>query len=455
MIGVDPSLFEEFFSSAMPVIESGAIRQEWLALEPPYVINARRLPKPVWARQGYSENGQEAWEKLQNQMGQIDPGRAYCIYIHVPFCDIKCGFCDCYSFRLGQHATRHIDAYLAALEQEMQLWSRLGNLAERPVSTIYFGGGTPLFLGEDGFSRLVQNCRRYFNTGPQTEWALETTSSELSESMFSRLDSLGFTRLHVGVQSLNDSIRTLIDRREPASTVLKKLSKAITLGWVTSVDLIFGLPAQSLVSLLDDIHRLADAGVDGFSMYELQRSSQNRRFIEQHNLAGKDRTLDYFLLQAASQRLDQLGFKKILFNHFANDRDKDLYFTFPERGEDCLAMGTIADGVINGYHYRHPEYSPYCRGVTGTFPGLEGGVRQSDQDGRFAALETAILSARLSKELFVGVLGDEAANLLLQKWSGAALIARDKQDDHQYHLTTNGSWFAGEMMAQLADHAIP
>jgi len=297
----------------------------------------------------------------------------------------------------------------------------------------------------------VQQVSQAFNVGPHTEWALESTSSELNDGMFDLLDSLGFTRLHLGVQTLDDPIRRMLNRRESAAVVLEKLSKAAARGWITSVDLIFGLPTQTLESLLNDIQLVAGIGGNGFSLYELQRSPRNRSFIEKYGLTGRDRILDFFLLQAASRRLLQLGYKKNLFNHFADEQDTDLYFTFPERGEDCLAIGTIADGVFNGYHYRHPEYALYCKGVTATFPGLAGGVRQSSQDGRFASLETAILSARLSKALFVEVLGQAGAEALLSKWSDSALIASDPECAGQYRLTANGSWFTGEMMGQLAE----
>jgi len=448
----DQNIFNQFFQSCPSGIDVTAIQREWLALKPPYAINDRRLPKPIWARHGYAENGPQAWEKLGREMLQIEPDRPFCIYIHIPFCASKCSFCDCYAFRLGRHASHHIESYTALLEQEMRIWSRLSGLARRPVSTVHFGGGTPLFLGQAGFSRLVQQVRQVFNVGPQTEWALETTSSELSHDMFSLLDSLGFSRLHLGVQSLDDPIRRVINRREPADVVLGKLSKATAHGWITSVDLIFGLPAQTLESLLTDIQLVADSGGNGFSLYELQRSSRNRAFIEKYGLTSRDRTLDYFLLQAASQRLLQLGYKKNLFNHFADAKDTDLYFTFPERGEDCLAIGTVADGVFNGYHYRHPDYASYCQAVTASFPGLEGGVRQSAQAGRFANLEMAILSARLSKDLFIEVLGEAGTGALLSKWSDSALIAPDSECAGQYRLTANGSWFTGEMMAQFTEH---
>ncbi len=432
-----------------PSVDIDSIQREWDALTSSYSINQRRLPLPVWARRGLTDNAQQAWSTVQDELKRCNPQKAFCIYIHVPFCSRKCAFCDCYSFRLEQHRDFHIEGYTAALEQEMRLWVQSDVLAQRPVSTVHFGGGTPAFLGPSAFHKLVETCRRYFNISPETEWALETTSSELTDEMFALLNALGFTRLHMGVQSLDESIRSTINRQESAETMLRKLSRAVAMGWVTSVDLIYGLPTQSLDSLLHDIDILAQIRVDGFSLYELQRSSHNHRFIEQSGLLNRDRRYDYLLFQAATRALISLGYQKTLFNHFANKRDTNLYFTFPERGEDCLALGTIADGIFNDYHYRHPTYAAYCKKITGSFPGLQGGVRQDQNETRMAPLEVSILSGRIQSNQLEKILGKECAQRLLQHWHDSAFITSDPNQAGLLNLTSNGSWFVGEMMAEL------
>lgn len=379
---MEQQFFDRFFQSAPAEIDVEAIRQEWLALKPPYRVEDRQLPLPVWARRGFTEAGEQAWAMLRRDVGRIELARPFCIYVHIPFCASRCGFCDCYSFPLRRHRARLIEGYLTLLRREVHLWSRLGTLAQRPVSTVHFGGGTPTFLGEESFSHLVQDLRDSFHTGPQTEWALESTSSELTDEMFSSLDALGSTRLHVGVQSLEDHVRRISNRREPAAIVLEKIIRAVEMGWVVSVDLILGLPGQTLEGALDDVKALEAVGVDGFSLYELQLSSRNRSFAQQHGLVDRNRLVNYFLLQSVSRLLASLGYRKTLFNHFARQRDTNLYFTFPERGEDCLALGTIADGVFGDYHYRHLEYKQYCQSVNETFPGLQGGLRRNALENR-------------------------------------------------------------------------
>ena len=440
--------FDQFFHSAPAQVDVEKIRQEWLALQsgvpPRYQIAERHLPMPIWARRPFTEGAEQAWQSLSQDVPTIDPERAFCIYVHVPFCDSRCSFCDCYSFRLGSHQEQHIDGYLDLLAQEMRLWSALGSLSSRPVSTIHFGGGTPTFLGVEPFTRLVGLCREFFACGPETEWALESTVSELSPGMVSCLRELGFTRLHLGVQTLQDEVRQVLSRRAPAAAVLATIRGAIDMGWIVSVDLIYGLPGQTLDGLLSDIRSLHAAGINGFSLYELQRSSRNRAFIEEHGLRDHDRQVNYYLAQAASHLLSALGYRKTLFNHFADAWDTNLYFTFPERGEDCLALGTIADGYFGDYHYRHPEYATYRRSVSRCSPGLQGGLRRNEVEQSLQPLTIALLSGSVAPALFA----DPGGRALLRDWQRSLLLADDPETGN-LRLTGNGSWFVGNMISDL------
>jgi len=441
---MEQSSFDDFFCHAPPEVDVEAIRREWLALRPPYLIADRHLPMPVWARRPFTETGQEAWRTLCRDVPAIDAGRAFCVYIHIPFCPERCTFCDCYSFRLASRREEQIRRYLDLLAQEMRLWSRLGTLSTRPVSTVHFGGGTPTFLGVAAFERLVRLCRQHFATGEKTEWAVESTAAELTPEMLSCLEALGFTRLHVGVQTLQAEVRRALNRRATARTVLETITQTIEMGWIVSVDLIYGLPGQTLDGLLSDIRALAGAGVNGFSLYELQLSSRNRKFTQQYGLERRDRQVNYFLSQAASHLLTALGYRKTLFNHYADSRDTNLYFTFPARGEDCLALGAIADGSFDDYHYRHPEYAPYSRTVDRTFPGLQGGLRRNKVENRLQPLTIGLLAGNVPLSLF----DDPLTQSLAQQWRELCLLADDPSGG-TLRLTGNGSWFVGNMLLQL------
>jgi coproporphyrinogen III oxidase-like Fe-S oxidoreductase len=442
-------VFDRFFgaNAVPPEVDVEDIRREWLGLRGGYNIADRQLPLPVWGRRPFTESGEGAWRILCEDVPPIDPARPFCVYIHVPFCTERCHFCDCYAFRLASHRERHIGRYLDLLDQEMRLWSQLGTLASRPVSTVHLGGGTPTSLGLEPLECLVGRCREHFADGPATEWALESTASALSPEMLLCLEGLGFARLHIGVQSLQDGIRRILNRRATAQEVLNVIASAVAMGWIVSVDLIYGLPDQMLGGLLEDIRSLVAAGVEGFSLYELQISSRNRHFARRHGLDKRDRRVNYLLTQVVSRFLISLGYEKTLFNHFAGTADTNLYFTFPARGEDLLALGTIADGLFGDYHYRHAEYAAYCRGVDAHSPGLQGGLRRNDGENRLQPLVTALMAGRVPPSLFA----DPVARTLLSGWRESRLLAEDPQGG-DLQLTGSGSWFVGNMISQLMAH---
>ncbi len=446
---MEPEFLDEFLANhSLPAeVEIERIRREWLALRPPYDLTARHLPLPIWARRPFTESGTEAWHHLTHEVPALDPVLPLCIYVHIPFCADRCEFCDCYSFRLLSHQQAHIEQYVDLLGQEIQLWSRLGTLSQRPVSTVHFGGGTPTCLGPEPFARLVQLLRNHFAAGSTTEWALESTVSELSPEMMACLDGLGFSRLHVGVQSLEDPVRSIIRRRAPARVVLERIREAVERGWIVSVDLIYGLPGQTLSGLLEDIRSLVTIGVDGFSLYELQVSDRNRRFIQRHRLEERDRRHNYLWAQVAAHYLLALGYRKTLFNHFAGVQDTNLYFTFPERGEDCLALGTIADGVFGDYHYQHVEYAAYSRQVPTGVPGLGGGLRRNAVENRMQPLVTALMAGRVPRRL----VADPIIHPLSQRWQETQLLIPDPSNGDLL-LTGSGSWFVGHMISELMHH---
>jgi coproporphyrinogen III oxidase-like Fe-S oxidoreductase len=440
-------VLDGFFKNTDPEVDIEAIWQAWQVLGAPYEVGQRRPPLPVWARRRLTEDGPQAWEAVQKEAAASDPRRGLCIYVHIPFCAEKCSFCDCYSFRLKSNYVQQVEAYRAVLEKEIHLWTKVGRLSEHAVSTVHFGGGTPLFIGTQAFQHIVSAIEDTYQTSANTEWALETTSSALDEAGLGLLETLGFNRVHVGVQSLDDPLRRLLERSEAAQEVLEKIQRTIRRGCVVSVDLIYGIPQQTPESVLRDIRLLSDSGVDGFSIYPLQISSRNRAILKAYGSQGKSLLSEFFMLQAAEQALFRLGYRKTLFNHYARQKDTNLYFTFPERGEDCLALGTIADGVVGCYHYRHPEYLAYLNGMEEDFPGLQGGLRRTQSEETVQPLEVMILAGKLRQDLFEQKIGLQRSAALFKSWLQAGLI--QPVEGSEFRLTASGSWFAGEMMRAL------
>jgi coproporphyrinogen III oxidase-like Fe-S oxidoreductase len=440
------STFDDFFRAAPADVDVTAIRQQWQSLAPPYDVEQWLLPLPVWLQRNYDDSGARAWEILQQDLTQVNVNQPFCIYLHIPFCSSKCSFCDCYSFKLGSHREEQINHYINHLCDELHLWSRQGNLSQRPVSTIHLGGGTPTFLGEKALSQIIGCCHDCFVISPHTELALESTVESLTPGMMATMHQLGFRRLHLGVQSLQEPVRAVIQRRRPVSELLARIESSLTLGWVVSIDLVCGLPLQTVAGLVADIKTLVAAGVNGFSLYELLIYPQNLKWAATHGLTQRSHLPNYLMFQAGASVLMAHGFQKNVFNHWADSHDKNVYFTFPTRGEDCLAVGTIGDGVFGDYHFRHPRYATYLRQSHPEAPGLEGGLRRTPAENDLLPLTTAVLSGHIPLHL----LPDLQRQSHMERWQRLALVEPDSNGG--LTLTTSGAWFAGNMIRDLASH---
>lgn len=237
---------QDFSQSAPQEVDVDVILKAWNALENIYNIENWHIPLPLWAQRPFDDLDDTAWENLQPDLTSPDPQQAICIYIHIPFCSRKCGFCNSYSFKLGNHRDEHNEKYITQICQELKLWSLKGNLRQRPISTIHLGGGTPTFIGSKAIDRIIHSCRENFSVTPSTELALEATIEDLSPLLIFDLHKIGFRRLHIGVQSMDDIVREKIGRFFSAKDVLKVVEATLKQDWIVSVDLLCGLPGQTL-----------------------------------------------------------------------------------------------------------------------------------------------------------------------------------------------------------------
>ncbi|MCP4694629.1 MAG: radical SAM protein, partial [Desulfobacterales bacterium] len=201
-------------------VDAPAIIQQWEAVKSVYGLEGverRRMPSPIWAERGYAHDGPRAWRHATGHASRADQAAPMSIYIHIPFCDQRCGFCDCYAIPLGRNKAKKDEKYTSALIREMDAWAEATPLGRRPVTTVHFGGGTPNCLEPSLFERIVRQCKRCFNITAGTELAIESTGALIAGERLFHLRRLGFTRLHVGVQTLEEPLRHLIGRRETAA----------------------------------------------------------------------------------------------------------------------------------------------------------------------------------------------------------------------------------------------
>jgi oxygen-independent coproporphyrinogen-3 oxidase len=426
-------------------IDAAAIRRDYDTVKEAYRVQARKMPDPPWVRRGYDHTGESAWRVVKRHCAAVSKSGPLSIYLHIPFCRGRCGFCDCLAVGLKRQHHDLEQRFIRALLGEMPHWSRLPGLRNRPVTTVHLGGGTPNCIHPERLQQIVHGIVRQFNCTAVTEWAIESTVRRIDRPDLMALEALGFKRLHVGVQTLIDRERQTIGRKEDHQTVLQRLQCAIRMGFVISVDIIYGLPGQTAQSLVRSLDHLTGIGIHGISLYRLNRSPRNARFFNRLGDVKPDALADYVMFQAADQLLTRRGYAKNHFCHYALPEDKNLYANHARRGEDLLALGPTADGILGRYHFRHPGLAAYHRHPPTDVPPLEGGLYQTAAEERRAPLCNAILSARITPGLFKAIDGQG----LLEQWITLRLV-ENRIPKKSYTLSANGSWLVRQMLDEVA-----
>ena len=272
------------------------------------------------------------------------------IYIHVPFCRSKCQYCDFYS--VTQRDDKLMDGYLEAVCNHIR---EAGPLAPGyVVDTVYFGGGTPSFFGAEGLAVILSVIRKSFDVSAGAEITFEANPDSVSEKLLKRLRSEGFNRVSLGIQCDNDEILKKIGRPhtyEQAVTAVKRIRKA---GFRNlSVDLIYGLPGQSLQAWEDTLRNvLMQLKPEHISCYGLQVEEGTplyacRQFCD---LADDDTQADMYL--SAVQILKSFGFRQYEISNFCRkgqvSRHNLKYWT----GGQYLGFGPNASSDFAGQQFR-------------------------------------------------------------------------------------------------------
>lgn len=191
-------------------------------------------------------------------------------YVHVPFCASRCGYCDFNTYtaeELGGGVSR--STYAETVIEEIR-WARGQVPGDRPVSTVFVGGGTPTLLGAGDLVRILAVIRAEFGLEPDAEVTTEANPDSVSPAMLEELLAGGFTRVSFGVQSLAPHVLATLERTHTAGRALEVITEARAAGFDrVSADLIYATPGETDDDLRDSVRAVLDAGVDHVSAYSL------------------------------------------------------------------------------------------------------------------------------------------------------------------------------------------
>ncbi len=189
------------------------------------------------------------------------------VYVHVPFCEHVCPYCDFAVVAVGRLAGADEDDLVSGLLEEWRRWR--GEVAGRPVASVYFGGGTPSLLRPKSLGRLLEALAADLAL-QGAEITVELNPGQLEVSRVPELRALGVTRLSVGLQSTDGEVLRRLGRAQRADEALRGLETCLAAGFESlSADLIYGAPGQTVAGLLRDAERVIALGVPHVSAYAL------------------------------------------------------------------------------------------------------------------------------------------------------------------------------------------
>lgn len=335
--------------------------------------------------------------------------RAFGLYVHIPFCAVRCGYCDFNTYtatELGGGASQ--DAYAQTAVSEVSLaaavLSRSG-LPDRKLSTVFFGGGTPTLLPADDLALILRAAVDQWGIDDGAEVTTEANPDSVTPESLAVLKDAGFTRVSLGMQSAVPHVLKVLDRTHTPSRVPQVVQWAREAGLAVSLDLIYGTPGESLADWRHSLETALSYGPDHISAYALiveegtKLAAQMRRGevpgIDDDDHADKYELADRLITEAG------LGWYEV--SNWARTPEQACRHNLAYwRGDDWWGIGPGAHSHMGGvrwWNVKHP--SAYANRLS---QGLSPAAGRETLDAETRNLERVMLEARLQSGLDVSTL---------------------------------------------------
>ena len=271
------------------------------------------------------------------------------IYVHVPFCRSRCAYCDFCT--QTDRSDKLIDGYLDAVCEHIK---EAGALApNHKVDTIYFGGGTPSFLGADALATILTTIRRSFDVDNNAEITFEANPDSISDQLLRRLKAEGFNRVSLGIQSDDDDMLEKLNRPHNYAQAVNAYQRIRKAGFKNvSVDLIYGLPDQNLRQWLETLEHVLELMPEHISLYglEVHPGTPMEEYEKMGRIPDEDKFADMYL--GAVKLLENRGFRQYEISNFARkgltSRHNMKYWT----GGEYLGFGPSAASDFAGSRFK-------------------------------------------------------------------------------------------------------
>jgi oxygen-independent coproporphyrinogen-3 oxidase len=274
----------------------------------------------------------------------------YSLYFHIPFCTHRCAYCD-FNTYAGQENS--IPDYVQALCKEIESVS-LNSPDKINVHTIFLGGGTPSLLSPDQFDLILQTIRQSFTLSDSIEVTIEANPGTITLDKLQKYRTVGINRISLGVQSGNTEELRMLERAHNFLDVIEAVASARKAGFENlNLDLIYGLPEQTLQTWQTTVRRILDLRPDHISAYALtlEHGTPFGRWSARGLLPTPDPDLAADMYEWASETFEAAGYHQYEISNWAKNDHQCQHNLQYWRGLNYLGLGAGAHGYANGFRY--------------------------------------------------------------------------------------------------------
>lgn len=339
---------------------------------------------------------------------RILPTDSLALYVHLPFCEKLCYYCGCNIQVTGDKSRSRV--YVQRVIEELRLVAKILG-AQRTLSQISWGGGTPTFLTLDEIRELAIATRECFSIDPDAEVSIEIDPRVTSAAQLELLRELGFNRTSLGVQDFNPKVQEAVNRIQSPEMTLGLLNTCRNLGYDgINFDLIYGLPWQTLETFRHTVEQVVQMRPDRIALYNYARLPsllKHQSILEKFPMPGAEERVEIFTQALAA--LTASGYHAVGMDHFALEADGltkalaegRLYRNFMgytvKQGNHLIGVGCSAISEVGGGFFQNVKKpSEYESKVeSGNLPTMRGIVLSSDDLRRKWVIQSLMCRFRL------------------------------------------------------------
>ena len=381
--------------------------------------------------------------------------RSFHAYVHVPFCSVRCGYCDFNTYTASELNGAKQSEYADVLVSEIQLSARVlaaSGLPKRSLSTVFFGGGTPTLLPARDLVKILDSLRDTFARADCAEITTEANPDTVDTDYLRELRDGGFNRISLGMQSVVPSVLATLERTHNPENVSFVVKAAKELGLKTSVDLIYGAPGETIEQWRQSLEAAIFMQPDHISAYALivEDGTKLARQIKSGELAEPDEDLQADKYELADKLLADAGFEWYEVSNWSRSNENaSAHNVSYWKSQDWWGYGPGAHSHMGGvrwWNVKHPK--SYAAKL---FDGKSPAAGRESLSERTRLEERVLLEIRIKDGLSVDLakLANENATKLIAGFIADGLVDAKDALGGILKLTLKGRLLADSLVRQI------